>query len=433
LDEKTAVFNHNRVCDRESLVGGTLMATMVARISGIATILLFSSISLLVAQDARSVTKSHQRRNPQMATVFITGRVLNEHGKPLPELTQVNLVCNGRIRQQTLTAPDGSFAIEIGGPRNEDWMDPSMGGSSNGALESTVKMRTGEGGALDEVPSMGRGRVSLVGCEVGVPPEPGVASDVINLGNRSAYEDPDIGVIIVRELSAKAATTVSVNSLSAPDDARKAYERADKELREENPKLEEAVKDLEKAIDEYPEYSAAWDLLARIQLGQGRTEEGRKSFQRALEEEPNFISPQLGLAQLAVRQTNWNETLKWTGGVLKLDSNHPQALYWDGLAHYYLNQFDQAETSLSNLYRQGHFQRFPFGLLLVGVIHANQGKIPAAATELERYLRYMPSDKVSAGQRSGLERQLAEWRSEGLLPIRPASVSESPDNLSPEE
>ena len=177
------------------------------------------------------------------------------------DMVQVDLVCNGRIRQLTHTAPDGTFSFEIGSPRSDDWLDPSVGGSSDGSMGSKVNVSSGGATALDEVPSMGRGRVNFSGCEVRLSPKAGLISNTIPLTTRSASENPDIGVIVIRRLSETGATTVSLTVLSAPKDARKAFDRATAELAEESPDTAKIKKELEKAVKEYPEFSAAWYLL----------------------------------------------------------------------------------------------------------------------------------------------------------------------------
>ena len=356
-----------------------------------------------------------QRRSVETAPT-ITGRVVDESGQPPEQLMQVDLLCSGRIRRQTMTSPDGTFSFDLGSRDSEPWMDPRSGGSVNGAMEGPVRVApAGSAVALDQVPSMGRGRMSMSNCEVQLSPEPGLVANSIPLGTRGSFDNPDIGTIVFRRLSDSAATMISLNTLNAPKNAQKALKKASDELASEKPNLDKALKELEKAIEEYPEFSAAWDLMARVQLSKGDIEKGRECFERAVKEEPKFIPPYMGLTQLAVQQADWPTAQTWAGKVLALDSSLPQALYWHGLANYYLSSFEEAEKKLALLYKMGHSERFPFGLLLIGVIHANQGKVPAAAAELRLYLELMPPAEVPAAQRKELERQLAEWEAAGLV------------------
>ena len=385
---------------------------MPTRIPLLMVSFLMLSSSAVAAQRNVSPAVTHQPRNSEI--LIITGQVLTDDGRPHSAIVQVDMVCYGRIRQVTTTAPDGTFTFDIGSPRSEDWLDPSFGGSSDGSMETKVKVADAGGGALDEVPSMGRGRISFSGCEVRLSPEAGFASNTIPLTTRSTSDNPDIGVIVIRRRPEPGESTVSVSMLSAPEDARKAFDNATAELAQEKPNIGKIRKELNKAIEKYPEFSAAWDLLGRVQMSEGNSAEAHNSFLRAIETEPKFVRPYMGLAQMAVQDNAWDETSAWTEKALELEPGNPKALFWNGLANYYLSRYDQGEKSLSSLYQLGHVEEYPFGLLPLGVIHANQGKIEMAAKELRLYLETMPPERVPDGQRAELEKQLALWDSQGL-------------------
>jgi hypothetical protein len=358
-----------------------------------------------------------QVRKSSMGTVSVTGRVLEEDGQPASEMLQVDLVCNGRIRMQTLASSDGTFVFDMNSAYSESWLDPASGGSANGAFEGSAKMASpGGASALDEVPSTGRGMVTLTGCEIRLSPRPGISSNAISLRTRNSFDNPDVGVIIIKRLSNSKATIVSLNTLNAPKKARSAFNKANDALTEKTPDYKKALKELNKAVEVYPQFSAAWDLMARIHLSQGNRENGENCFLRAIEEEPKFIRPYLGLAQIAFQDNNWSSTANWSSKVLDLDSNYPQALYWHGLAAFYLRNFEASEKSLSSLYESGHSRNYPFGLFPLGVVHANQGKIAEAVKELDLYLQLMPENQIPEAQRKEMEKQIASWRSEGLAP-----------------
>ncbi len=374
--------------------------------------------SSALAQNARNLSSTHHRKTAHMMTVTLAGKILLENGQPPQDLIQVEFVCNGRITQQTLTTSDGSFAFDVGGPRNDDWLDPGVGGSNNGALESVVKVADPGGRVnLDEVPSMGHGQVSLAGCEVRAAPRPGLSSEVIQLRTRSAFDNPEIGIIVLRSLADPGATRVSLSTLRAPKEARKAFEKATRELASEKPNTNKISKELQRALQKYPEFSAAWDMLGRVQMSRGDKKAARESFERAIAEEPKFIEPYLAMAQIAVEESDWEETLKWASRILELDEALSQALMWHGLSSFYLERYGPAEESLSRLYHTaGNDREYPFGLLPLGVIHAMQGEIPDAASEFRLYLDLMPAERVPDAQRKELERQIATWKSQGLVP-----------------
>jgi hypothetical protein len=368
--------------------------------------------------DSSSTSKSHQRREARLTSVTLIGQVVTEDGRPVPEMVQVELVCNGRSNQQTVTAPDGRFYFEIGSPRSDDWLDPGIGGSSGGNLESVVKVAPPGGSTkLDQVPSMGQGRVSLVGCEVRAAPRAGYSSNSISLRTRDAFENPDIGLIVLRRLSSPQASTVSLSFLRTPQECRDAFEKASRSLEKVPPDLRGAEKELQKALRRDPKFAAAWDLLGRVLMIEGRREEARAAFERAIAEEPGFIQPYLALGRAAIQDSHWEDAWKWSAKLLELDANQPSGLYWRGLSGYHLRRFPEGERALSRLYELGYAEEYPFGWLPLGVIQAGAGRIQAAAASFQKYLALMPADEVTAAQREELGRLLEQWRTQGLLTL----------------
>jgi hypothetical protein len=132
----------------------------------------------------------------------------------------------------------------------------------------------------------------------------------------------------------------------------------------------------------------------------------------------------MGLAQMAVESSDWKETADWSGKVIELDSGFAPGLYWNGMAGFYLGDFEKGVASLSRLYELGYRDEYPFGLLPLGVMHANQGQIQSAVEAISLYLKIMPADRVSETQRSELEQQLAQWTASGRVTNPPDVQSE---------
>src|SRR5262249_8687766 len=91
---------------------------------------------------------------------------------------------------------------------------------------------------------------------------PGFRSDVVNLGGRRAFDNPDVGTIVLHRLANVEGVTISAVSLQAPKDAKKAYDKGHDLLKKK--KIPEAEKELDKAVQIYPKYSTAWFELGRI-------------------------------------------------------------------------------------------------------------------------------------------------------------------------
>jgi predicted negative regulator of RcsB-dependent stress response len=337
-----------------------------------------------------------ERRQEIERPLFLAGKVMLDDGNPPPESVRVEMLCGGQIRYQIHTDTRGYFSFEVGENRPYSVMDASV----SGARET-----------LGNVSRSGMmGRTDLSGCELRAL-LPGFQSERINLGHRSSLDNPDVGTILLRRQGGVSGTTVSLNTLKAPDKARKAYEKGKSELLKKKPNPAKAVRELEKATDEYPEFAAAWALLGDARLAQADEVGARDAFSRALEADPQYLTPYLALASLEIKSAKWAETAQITGEVLKQNPYIGRAHFLHALANYQLGKLEVAEESALEVKKTNEIQQYPVLYLILGDIHARKGDISTAATEFRRYLHFLPDASNAAQVRS----QLQDWESKGLV------------------
>jgi tetratricopeptide (TPR) repeat protein len=111
----------------------------------------------------------------------------------------------------------------------------------------------------------------------------------------------DGAVIVVKRNGDKAeGATVSLATLQAPPETRKAWEKGMKAL--ENKKWTQAEKELRRAVTIHPEYASAWSALGEALGELSRPVEARDAWGRAIQADPNYVKPYVLLAQLAIRE-----------------------------------------------------------------------------------------------------------------------------------
>ena len=184
-----------------------------------------------------------------------------------------------------------------------------------------------------------------------------------------------------------------------------------------DPNYSKAAKELEKAVQAYPQYASAWELLGRTRLAEKDKVGAKAAFEKAKEADPRFMSPYLALARLELYDQQWDAAATQTAKLMQLNTRIPQAFYFHGVANFYLGRFKTAEKALAQLEQSGHARQYPMSYLQLGIMNARQGKIPIAARGFSRFLRYMPPEQVSAPQRQRIEQQLAKWDAEGVIDL----------------
>jgi len=332
----------------------------------------------------------------QPRTVFLSGRVLTDDGTAPDDSAVIETVCNGSPHAQAYTDSKGRFSFELGGRTNWVMQDASEGhlGGFFGTPSTTADPGTGMFGNVNAADRM------LMNCELQAK-LPGYSSEVVSLAMHRSFDNPDIGTILIHRLGVVEGRVVSETTLAAPKDARKAFEKAHKEL--ENNKPEEAIKNFQKAVGLYPEYSVAWCELGRLQMEADRKDEAVASLRAAIKADPRFIQPYLYLSILQALAHQWNELALTSGKALKLDPyDYPQAYFFNAMAHFNNHDVDAAEKSAREGEKIDTRRHYPRTWELLGAILASRGDFAGAAEQMRTYLQYSPQAADAARVRAQL-------------------------------
>jgi tetratricopeptide (TPR) repeat protein len=337
--------------------------------------------------------------------IFLSGKVVTDDGTPPPETAVIERVCNGVNRPEAYTDSKGRFSFELG--KNQSmFVDASMsgpnaggfGGSGIGNSGGFGSQNTGMGGS-----SRGGGGISerdLMGCEIRAV-LPGYRSESVNLANRRAFDNPDIGTILLHRLGKVEGRIISATSLNAPKDAKKAFEKGQDLVKKK--KADEAMKSFQKAVESYPKYAAAWYEMGRLQEALKQDAEARKSYEQALAADAKYLNPYLQLAGIAARASNWQDLADATDRAIKLDPfDYPQAYFYNSVANYNLKKYDAAERSAREAQKLDTRHEFPKTSHLLGILLAEKRDFSGAAEQMRNYLKFAPGARDAATVRTQL-------------------------------
>jgi tetratricopeptide (TPR) repeat protein len=232
----------------------------------------------------------------------------------------------------------------------------------------------------------------------------GYRSQTVPLAGRRSMDDPNVGTILMHRTGpAEEGKTVSMVSLAAPKDAKKAFDKATDALKKK--KYSDAQTNLEKAVEAYPKYATAWYELGMLQAGQGNADMARKYFETAIENDPKYIQPYLQLAVLALQAQKWQELADLTAKTVKLDPfDYPQEYFLNSVANYNMQHFDAAEKSALEAERLDTRHQYPKNSHLLGMILAMKKDYAGAKERFKTYLQFAPNSADAPRVRT----QLAE-------------------------
>jgi tetratricopeptide (TPR) repeat protein len=205
---------------------------------------------------------------------------------------------------------------------------------------------------------------------------------------------------------------VSVTTLAAPPVARKAYERAAREMGKERPDVGRAATELQKAVTQYPSFAAAWYFLGGIRLVLNDADSARRAFESALAADPKFPYPYLPLAAIELSARRFAEAARLTDSVLQFDHRLFQAHYYRALANSTLGRYEKARQSIREIVDSGNDRLYPGVHAILAVILTKESDFPSAANEYRRFLELDPGSPAAGSARE----YLATWRAAALIP-----------------
>jgi len=303
---------------------------------------------------------------------FVSGKVTLDGGGPPPQPVAIERICNGTARREGYTDAKGQFQLQIGA--NTGFQDASE--SSSSPLTA---------------PPQDQRKAMADSCEFRAL-LPGYESTTVMLRTHGSSGQFELGTIFLKPMAEVKGSTISATSMTAPGEARSAFEKAEKKFQEG--KLGDAEKYLSKAVDLYPGYAAAWSLLGDIHSQQDDLDLARKEYSQALAADPQFVSPVFGLALVAMREKRWADVVRLTDQVVKLNAfAFPSAYFYNAVANYNSGALAAAEDSARRFKNLDSDHKHPDVCLLLADILASKQDYSAAAAQLREYMDLAPDSQ----------------------------------------
>jgi tetratricopeptide (TPR) repeat protein len=314
--------------------------------------------------------------DPSVQPTFISGRVLVEGGGALAEPVAIERICNGVTRREGYTDFKGQFEFQMGS--NLGFQDASENDPSS-TPGSPIKTSG---------PSLGSRPMDLTGCEFRAV-FAGFQSSTVMLRTNGDNWQIDLGTIFLKRMGDAKGTTISVTSMAAPKEAQSAYEKAQKAALRD--KIPEAEKELNKAVRIYPQFASAWTLLGEIHRQHNQFDLARTEYLQAQAADPQFVNPTYGLVMIAMQEKKWDEAIRLSDQVAKLNAfAFPLAYFFNAAANYNAQNFDAAEESGRKFKTLDTGHSHPEVCLLLSYILSRKQDYTGAAQQIQDYLVLVP-------------------------------------------
>jgi len=354
--------------------------------------------------------------------LILSGKVILDDGGAPPEPVALFMYCGATRELKGHTSVKGSFSIDLSFRNQAGFGDASVS-QPLGDRPAANTDPTPFSGTDDSLaaPASGLKRINLFGCRLEADLA-GYASEAVELGNVNSSGSTNVGTILLRRREGVEGSAISATTLAAPKKARKSYEKAFKEIRKQEPDAEKARVQLLGAVEEYPEFAAAWNMLGRLKLDKADRGGAYEAFEKALGADSKYLAPYTPLLRMAVEDQRWDDAVYLSEQILSLNPYDAGAQYFRAVAQFNKGDIDAAEASVRAM-RSGEGEiAFPHAHHLLGTILAKKGEYEPAAASLRKYLEVLPGSPLAATIRE----QLAQWGQAGVIKASDASQPQSP-------
>ncbi|MBV9608131.1 MAG: tetratricopeptide repeat protein [Acidobacteria bacterium] len=194
--------------------------------------------------------------------------------------------------------------------------------------------------------------------------------------------------------------TVSVNDFKIPKKARDAFRKAEQAL--QSSKVDEAMTHIAKALEAYPRYAAAMTMRGILKLDKDAAQDAVNDLEQAIQYDPGYPTAYLALAATYNRLSRFDDSIRTVDRGIALSPNSWQGYFELGKA--YVGKGDYT-TAVKHLNKAEDMAPKDFALVHLVKAHAMLAlqDYSTAMLELESYLTKHPQGPDSEAARKTLD------------------------------
>jgi tetratricopeptide (TPR) repeat protein len=219
-----------------------------------------------------------------------------------------------------------------------------------------------------------------------------------------AFEQHHVEFVHVkRKKSAEQTSTegsVSAATLNIPDKARKEFDKGISGMNKSD--YPEAQKHFSKALEIYPQYSAALNNLGVIAMRSGSPDEGRHFFEESIRVDGSNSSGYLNLARCLILQNKLTEAEPLLQKSVNLSPLDAEPLTLLANEQFVTGKLDLALANAHKVHSLEH-QRFALAHLIAARILEQENKLEEAAEEYKLFLKESPDSPKATSVRAALQ------------------------------
>jgi tetratricopeptide (TPR) repeat protein len=252
------------------------------------------------------------------------------------------------------------------------------------------------GGMLQEFSPNADGQVRMTVCKNGIYRlrVTGPTIEEAVLDDLEPNRGDKLVTVVLHRKSTKAEqasrrATISARGLRVPGKAQKELERGDVALQQG--KLEDARKHYIKAIEIYANFEEAEDELGVVLMREGKRMEGKAAFERALAMNDRFAPACVNLAKIAIDDRRFGDAYIFAKRALTTEPLNPGGLFVAAEAAFFTKEYRETVIYTRSLHSLPH-KPYALAHLLAAKSLEAQNQPDAAISEYQIFLNEDPED-----------------------------------------
>src|SRR5215475_8786192 len=246
---------------------------------------------------------------------------------------------------------------------------------------------------------------------------------------RSGNESFQLDIVLkFKKGKEPAANNASVFAQEVPSPARKEYESGVKSLKSQ--KTDQAILSLKKAIEIFPDYYDALELLGIEFVKSSQHEAALPLLSHALKLNKRGVKSLYGLGVAYLNLNRLAEAIEQLEAAAQIAPNNPNTQMMLGLAYGNSRLFDKSENAFKKALQLGGVDAAEAHFYLAG-LYNKQEKYQQARRELESFLKQSKNVKDPAQIKAMIEKLKEKERTQGGAPTPPTDAASPPGRQAP--
>lgn len=330
------------------------------------------------------ICRSWEMRRP----IYLAGRVALASGEGLYEPAKIVISCGGQAIPQVYTDARGRFNFQ---PECRPLL---------ALADASIRSFSPYSGRL----ATATGTANLAGCYL-YAEHPGHWSTRVRLGLVTATTPNEVGLIVLNPFDNSRGRSVSVTTVAAPPEAKKAYRNGLRALRKRRADFRKAAKLFERTVEIHPEHAQAWAALGEARAALEQADEANEAFARSIQSDPDLLQPYDAMIRIAAKDRDWEHVDSLTTKYLKLAPGSARVRFYSAVAAWELGDIPRTESTIEQMGELGEMDEWPMSYVLMALVHERRGDFETAADYYEKYIHISVDAEISSVAR----RAIYDW------------------------